>query len=185
MRIFGILTASFIIVFLIVATGSAYLVRYDGPYEGRVIDTETKQPIEGAVVLGVWYKEEPNVAGSTSTFYDAKETVTDKNGEFKIPGMGLKILSNIGTMNFLVFKAEYEDLGLWPWESLKEDMILRKQIKWEGNKAIIPLKKLTIEQRKRRHADKETIPDKKQRLLIKELNKEYKELGIPLYPEED
>jgi hypothetical protein len=28
-----------------------------GPYRGRVIDAETKQPLEGAVVLGVWAHE--------------------------------------------------------------------------------------------------------------------------------
>jgi hypothetical protein len=87
-------------------------------------------------------------------------------------------------MDVLIFKAGYEYLKS-TWRGLKVDILLREKIKWEGSKAIIPLRKLTIEARKKRHADKETIPDKKQRLLIEELNKEYKELGIPLYPEKD
>lgn len=159
-------------------------IQYDGPYEGRVIDAETRQPIEGVAVLGVWYKEHPTVAGAVSTYYDAKETVTDKNGEFRIKGFGLKIMSNI-YMNVLIFKSGYEYIGSYMWDSFKEDELLRTKISWEGKKAIIPLKKLTMQERKTRHADKEPIPDKKQRLLIKELNKEYKELGVPLYPEEN
>ncbi|MDO8283342.1 MAG: hypothetical protein Q7U10_12105 [Thermodesulfovibrionia bacterium] len=185
MRIFGHLAMMVIMSVFLTTTASAFLIRYDGPYEGRVIDAETKQPIEGVVVLGVWYKQIPNVAGSNSIYYDAKETVTDKNGEFRIEGLGLKIFSYVGTMHVLLFKAGHEYLGLWPWETLKEDGMLRESIKWEGEKAIIPLKKFTMEERKKRHADKELIPDQKQKLLIRELNKEYKELGIPLYPEVD
>ena len=109
------------------------------------------------------------------------ETVTDKNGEFNIPGKGVSV--NLDFSVF-IFKAGYEYIIRGPWEALKEDKILRTRIKWEGNRAIIPLKKLTMEERKRRHVDKENIPDDKQRLLIQELNKEYKELNIPPYTEE-
>ena len=43
-----------------------------------------------------------------------------------------------------------------------------------------------MEERKRRHTGKaDIVPDAKQKLLIRELNKEYKEMGIPLYPEVD
>lgn len=185
MRTNGFLIVLFFTVFFICTAGCAYPIRYDGPYEGRVIDADTGKAIEGVVVLGVWYKEEPTVAGAVSSYYDARETLTDKNGEFKIPGMGLKILSNLALMNFLIFKAGYKyESG--PWESLKEGFIYKDTIKWEGKKPIIPLKKLTMEERKKRHTGKaDIVPDAKQKLLIRELNKEYKEIGIPLYPEVD
>jgi hypothetical protein len=161
----------------------AYGIRYDGPYSGRVIDADTGAPVEGVVVLGVWNTEQITPGGAVHSFHDARETVTDKNGEFEIPGMGFMILENVTPMDVLIFKAGYEHIGMSSWESLKEDLILRKKIKWEGKKAIIPLKKLTLEERKKRHIDKETFPDKKQRLLIREINREYKDIGIPLYPE--
>ena len=54
-----------------------FLYHSDGPYKGKVIDLETGEPIEGAVVAANWYL--------THRFCDAKETVTDKNGEFILP----------------------------------------------------------------------------------------------------
>lgn len=167
-------------ILLVLSTSAcAFVMRYDGPYEGRVIDAETGQPLEGVVVLGVWYREHPGPGGAVSEYYDAMETITDKDGEFKIKGLGLLVMSNVIPMDVLIFKAGYTYYGLMTWKALKE------LDETKGNKVIIPLKKLTMEERKKRYADKETIPDNKQRLLIKELNKEYKELGIPLYPEGD
>ena len=55
------------------------------PFEGKVIDADTKQPIEGAVVLGVYYFTAYTIAGSNSYVEDGQETLTDVNGEFKLP----------------------------------------------------------------------------------------------------
>lgn len=57
--------------------GFDFLYHSDGPYKGKVIDLETGEPIEGAVVAAVWTL--------THRFCDAKETVTDNNGEFVLP----------------------------------------------------------------------------------------------------
>ncbi|MBI4688571.1 MAG: hypothetical protein HY756_12500 [Nitrospirae bacterium] len=175
--------------------GCAYPFRYDGSYKGKVIDADTKQPIEGVVVLGVWNTVTITPGGGTHDFYDAKETVTDKNGEFEISGKGLKILSNLEPMDVIIFKAGYEYLGLMPWISLKEDILLSKRIKWEGDKAIIPLKKLTMEERRKqgppdfyvgeRYDKKENITHsclpKNIKLLPKEVNKELLEQGHKPY----
>ena len=175
--------------------GAATATRYDGPYEGRIIDADTGRPIEGVVVLGVWYKQYPSAAGAISKYYDATETVTDKNGEFRIKGLGLLVMSNIIPMDFQIFKSGYEYLGLWPWESLKKDILLRKIIKWEGNRAIIPLKKLTMGERKKRsipdiyvgdiYDEKENITHsclpKNIKLLPNEINKELLEQGLKPY----
>lgn len=59
------------------AFSGGFLYHSDGPYKGKVIDLETGKPIEGSVVAGVWVL--------THRFCDAKETVTDKNGEFILP----------------------------------------------------------------------------------------------------
>ena len=92
------------------------LVRYDRSYKGKVIDADTGEPIEAAVVLGVWNKEYPTPGGGVSEFYDARETVTDKNGEFSISGMGLRVMSNLEPMDVVIFKAGYEHLGYMQWE---------------------------------------------------------------------
>jgi hypothetical protein len=67
--------------FLLMATealGMDFFYHSDGPYKGRVIDLETGEPIEGAVVAGVWGLD----FGFINPFCDAKETLTDKKGEF-------------------------------------------------------------------------------------------------------
>ncbi len=58
----------------------------DGPYRGKVIDAETKAPIEGAVVVGVWRRQPALAMHPKYLFEEAKEVLTDKDGEFTLPG---------------------------------------------------------------------------------------------------
>src|SRR4030043_303076 len=109
----------------------AYGIRYDGPYSGRVIDADTGAPVEGVVVLGVWNTEQITPGGAVHNFHDARETVTDKNGEFEIPGKGLMLLSNVTPMDVLIFKAGYEHMrrGIYLFLSKK---LTRKKRSLEG-----------------------------------------------------
>ena len=164
--------------FLLFVVGCCYPVRYDGPYKGKVIDADTGKPIEGVVVLGVWYKEIATAAGGVSSYYDADETVTNKEGEFEIKCKGLRILTNIGPMNVLIVKASYEYVGMYPWETLKVDP---RNITWEGEKAIIPLRKLMMEERKKRSGPPDPPSEaslNKVILLLKEIDKDDRERGL-------
>lgn len=159
-----------------------YAVRYDGEYSGRVIDTDTGEPIEGVVVLGVWYTEYYGAGGAVHKFYDAKETVTDKNGDFSISGQGIEVMSNVTPMDVVIFRAGYENIGKGPWSSFKNDKLLKEKIKCEGRKAVIPLKKWTMEERRNRWRNiygspYVNVPDEKQQLLLKEIEKEKSEIG--------
>jgi len=169
-----------LIFFVLSATSSfGFVIRKDGPYEGRVIDADAGKPVEGVVVLGVWYKEIPSPGGAISQYYDAMETVTDKNGEFQIKGLGLLVMSNIIPMDVLIFKAGYEyESGLWT--SLKKYV---KKIKWEGDKAIIPLRKLSLEERKKQGSPDFSfkIPGNKMKLMLDEINKDRVERGLLPY----
>jgi hypothetical protein len=164
---------------LLLLPGCVYAVRVDGPYEGRVIDAETGAPIEGAVVLGAWSKEYLGPGGAVHEFYDAKETITDKNGEFSISGRGIEIMSNVAPMDVYIFKAGYEYIIQGPWESFKGDLLLKKKIRWEGSRAIIPLRKLTLEERKKKRPPaRPPIPDNKMSTFTEEINKERMALGL-------
>jgi len=55
-------------------------------FKGRVIDADTKEPIEGAVVVIYWYKATATITGDSTTLKDVKECLTDKNGEWSITG---------------------------------------------------------------------------------------------------
>ena len=174
----GVVILGLILVLLFVVV---YPPRYEDTYRGQVVEAETGAPIAGAVVLGVWDREYLTVAGGVDRFYKAREVLTDTNGDFTLPGMGLLVMSNIVPANIVIFKAGYEYLGPYYWETLTAGQIMGQRIRWEGEKAIIPLKKPTLEERKKRFTGLAgSFPQEKQKLLIRELNKEDVELGRPL-----
>jgi hypothetical protein len=55
-------------------------------FQGKVIDAETLKPIEGAVVVAVWNESRATPISMTTRFKGAKETLTDKNGDWSITG---------------------------------------------------------------------------------------------------
>lgn len=98
------------IIILITATACAGFIR--GPFSGRVIDAETKEPIEGAVVLVEWNKRvvTGSPGGPTTYLQEIKETLTNKNGEFYIEeykGFTINPLAKIEDPEFLIFKPGY------------------------------------------------------------------------------
>ena len=80
-----------------------------GPWHGKVIDAKTKQPIEGAAVVAVFGKDCPALgSGPVEYFYDAKETLTDKNGDFYIPVFrSITFICGIRFPEFTIFKPGY------------------------------------------------------------------------------
>lgn len=73
-----------IISLLLLITQSACAA--DRTYQGKVIDADTLEPIEGAVVVAIWRKTRAGIAGADTRFKDAKETLTDKKGDWSIVG---------------------------------------------------------------------------------------------------
>ena len=109
-----------IFVFFFTATSvfsADFLYHSDGPYSGKVIDLETGNSIEGAVVAGVWVLE-----FNFTPFCDAKETVTGKNVEFILPKascFSLWPLAQMGRLDIIVFKPGY--LGYPPLGASPEE----------------------------------------------------------------
>ena len=83
-----------------------------GPWRGKVIETETKKPIEGAVVVAVWYSETTlNPAGSSSVPMNVVETETNAKGEFYFSSkyfLDVPILRQVTGPDFLVYKPGYD-----------------------------------------------------------------------------
>ncbi len=83
----------------------------DGPYHGKVIDKETKEPIEGTAVLAVWWKRTAMIGHPMESVHDAQEVVTDSDGNFTIPGastFSLNPFSRIDEPKFTIFKPGYK-----------------------------------------------------------------------------
>jgi hypothetical protein len=68
-----------------------YLSGYHGPYRGRVIDAETKKPLEGAVVVAVWNREVVWIFQTNTEFWQAREVLTDSNGEFVLDAEDIEL----------------------------------------------------------------------------------------------
>jgi hypothetical protein len=64
-----------------------------GPYKGKVLDKETNEPLEGAVVFMRFFTNfQLSPGGPVSKFVDAVEVMSDKNGEFEIPRQKLQAI---------------------------------------------------------------------------------------------
>ena len=95
--------------------GSGWLVFHERSFKGEVIDTETKEPIEGAVVVAQYHVNMLGPTGSHSTLIDVQEALTDKKGEFFLPSM-TKVINPISTgddTSFLIWKPGYKKQDIW------------------------------------------------------------------------
>lgn len=97
------------------ATSEASWIFYHKPqFNGRVVDIDTKQPIEGAVVVAIYEKQTLNPpAGSYTNIIHVKEALTDKDGRFHFPSYMTLIhpLSYSGNCVFVIYKPGYGNLG--------------------------------------------------------------------------
>lgn len=76
---------------------------------GKVIDIETKQPIDGVVILAVYKEGYNSIAGSGEFDVDAQETMSNSRGEFSLPERTVYNKGNYGRLNSCVYclKANY------------------------------------------------------------------------------
>lgn len=146
---------------------------YLSPFEGKVIDVDTKGPIEGAVVLAVYHNTVHTIAGSNTYAVDAQETLTDANGEFKIPlktGHSEK-LSGKPIGKLIIFKPRY---GVFPRH--KQSEAIGENKSWPPpNKYIvyeIPKLKSMKERDNNIHFSRPDIHSSKMKNFIRLLNEE-------------
>lgn len=85
---------------------------------GQIVDADTNQPIEGAIVVAQWvlFHIGPGHGGHKSRIH-IHETVTDKNGNYTIPAWGPKPRPPMTELHerdpqLSIFKSNYEPLGL-------------------------------------------------------------------------
>jgi hypothetical protein len=173
---------------------SANAFTADRTYQGKIIDAETKEPIEGAVVVAVWLEQRAGIPEATTRLKDVKETLTDRDGKWSIvgpegyedkiiPGM-LQLLGIYATRtpNFIIFKP-----GYCSWPNGFSIDACKGKIKPGGNGKIregetVELPKLT-KREDRIRAQSISLPagehaDEKCRELIRLINEERRNLGL-------
>jgi hypothetical protein len=121
-----------------------------GPWKGRVIDQETKKPIEGAVVLMVWYNHH-GIMDQTRTYHDSEEVVTDAEGRFVIASRWYwSIFVFTQRPEIYVFKSGYgewriQDYGEYTKEKYKYAME-RDAARLTGEGAVLELPRLKTQE---------------------------------------
>ncbi len=177
---------------------AGWLIYHKPEFKGRVLDAETKEPIEGAVVVVVYYKYVPGIgAGGATLPMKVKETLTDKNGDFHFPSYTTLIqpLSTEDRADFIIFKAgygrpKYTPYGITPDNKEKffsngigstGELDLGSNFKMvKVTFGIVELSKLKTREERRMAMPSPVseIEYKNQKLLIKMLNEENKNLGL-------
>ena len=71
---------------ILIVLGSIWSSAYAATFRGKVIDADTREPIEGAVVVAVWQEATSTISGASTRLKDVKETLTNKDGEWAIEG---------------------------------------------------------------------------------------------------
>lgn len=166
--------------------GCGHLIYTSGPYQGKVIDAETKQPLVGAAVVAVWNWEGFGLGHPTEGFYDALEVVTDANGEFTIPQQTFLPRSGFIWIQQPYFTIYYPGYGPLPGHQVQpKGETLASAFR---EYTIVELGRLKTRQEREKHASRSVVagapPDEKMPNLIRLINQELRALGLPPYTEQ-
>ena len=124
------------------------------PIEAWVVDAETKQPLEGVVVVAHWQLKGGLEGGNPVGQMMVMETTTDAMGRFIFPGWGPKLRPISGVLKtasprILMFKNGYEYRGLenkLTNKTLRGDLEMPLRSDWDGKKINMQLIRLTNKQ---------------------------------------
>ena len=144
-----------------------------GPFRGQVVDLETGAPIAGAVVLALWWENEPNPIQPKQKFYEAKEAVTDASGRFEIPRLPPPFFTfQIFDPQFTVFAPAY----VW-----RGTLITPKGGERFVDPTVIEMRPLKTREElwKKSRAWPVMVPLDKMPEFIKAVNAERQMLGLP------
>jgi len=128
---------------VIVFALSAFIAGCYLPISGRVLDAETQQPIEGAVVLVEWTKTHGFGEYWTES-YKVVETLSDKDGVVKIAGCYSPF---VNVPDVTVYKEGYV---AWNNKAIYPEYIKRSDFKWANG---FSAKLIPFDGKRYNHAD--------------------------------
>lgn len=176
-------------IFMNTACSADYL-RIDRDIAGKIVDSDTQKPIPGVVIMVMWrtYSFRLTIEPDLK-YYDYVETLSDKDGEFRIPGKGLNIFRDIAPPVIKIYKSGYSSLYLHDLgTNFRRDSRFSSQVEWIDGKPIISFKKKSLEERKKSIPQHQKVPfyemgeegvsSKKYCLYKEEVRREYKALGM-------
>lgn len=115
-------------------TEAGWLIYHKPEFRGKVIDAETKEPIEGAVVVVVYKKHSliSGPGGGYTSVINVKETLTNKKGEFYFPSYSTVIQPNSieDTAEIIIYKpghGSYPGLQTSPPNVVSPEKLFSKE----------------------------------------------------------
>jgi hypothetical protein len=182
-------SALFALLFLM-SLGTPLGAEAAGPWQAQVISTDSKQPLEGVVVLAWWTRNVRSLGGPSEDYRDSQEVLTDKDGRFAIESRWFFSLNPLVFFRgpfVAMFKSGYGDYEwpgykgseTWPKERRNAPQTEAQLLQLEGIVLEMPL--LSVAQRKeylkRIEIAGVTVPLDKRPLLQKAIEEERKALG--------
>ena len=162
-----------------------------GPWQAQVVSADTKQPLEGVVVLAWWTRHVRSFGGPSEEHRDSQEVLTDKDGRFTIESrwfFSLNPLVFVLGPFVAMFKSGYGDYE-WPgykgsqtWSKEKREALRTEAQLLQLDGIVLEMPRLlTAEQRKEylKHLEVAvvTVPLDKRPLLQKAFEDERRALG--------
>ena len=161
-----------------------------GPWQAQVVSAETKQPLEGVVVLAWWTRHVRSFGGPSEEYRDSQEVLTDEDGRFTIESRWFFSLNPLVFFRgpfVAMFKPGYGDYG-WPgyqgsetWPKEKREALRTEAQLLQLDGIILEMPTLTtLEQRKeylkRLSGGLSGIPHDKRPLMQRAVMDEWKTL---------
>jgi hypothetical protein len=155
------------------------------PYRGLILDSDTKAPLAGAVVVAMWVRERVYPFQVNTEHYAARETVTDAEGRFVMDVKDIEERAPRRTRKpgFLVFLPGY---GTFPYQYTSPTGFLATLFERDGTTIEIPRLQTREERLKniRRFGlhDFSDSPHTELPKLMRALNEELVTVGLSPYP---
>lgn len=148
-----------------------------GPYHGKVIDADTREPIAGAAVLAIWDHQYSRIVESNRDYWQAREVVTGSDGTFLLDALDIEERAGrtVWRPRFIIYAPGY---GYFPAYQVSPRS--PQPGLFEGEGATVELRKLTDPAQRRlaiSHLPPDVPPDKMRALLVL-LNDERAALGF-------
>lgn len=88
---------------------AGWLIYHKPEFKGTVVDSETWQPIEGAIVVAMYTKDVISIPESRNVKFHFQEVITGKDGLFRIPAYTTLVnpFAWDGGVFFVVYKSGY------------------------------------------------------------------------------
>src|SRR6266850_2823188 len=118
-----------------------------GPWQAQVVSAETKQPLEGVVVLAWWTRHVRSFGGPSEEYRDSQEVLTDKDGRFTIESRWFFSLNPLVFYRgpfFAMFKSGHGDFE-WPGYAGSESWPKEKREALQNAAGLLQLEGIVLE----------------------------------------